>query len=117
MIKVPNYEQAVRTVEVFNAMSAVLPLYDDEARHFFRGTFQLDITDLMPKFFMALSMHAVKHPAEFKQFLDYFLQLCAYAVQARDDIPMPANTDKVYFDTARTHAEQMVKSWNVKQVD
>ena len=68
-------ELSVRTVEAFHALSVVLPIYDEEARHFVRATTKADIATIIPYFFMDLSRLAIKHPGKFNAYLDYICLL------------------------------------------
>jgi len=114
MIKVDNIETATRTIESFNALSVILPIYDDEARSVFRATFKIDMADLLPEFFRSLALIALKNKDEFNLYLNYFSELIRYMKQEREGLPKPADLDDDYFIQLRDSAEKLLKSWMVK---
>ena len=114
MIRVENIETATRTIEAFNALSVILPIYDDEARSVFRATFQIDMADLLPEFFRSLALLAIRNKDEFDLYLNYFTELLRYIKHERDNLPKPKNFDDRYFTELRDSAEKLLKSWMVK---
>ena len=114
MIKTKNIEKATRTIEAFNALAVVLPIYDEEARRVFRAAFKSDIADLLPEFFRSLALIAVKNPDEFDSYINYIEELISYIKQKRDTIPRPIDATDSYFIDARYHAEKLLKAWMVK---
>jgi len=114
MIRVDNIETATRTIEAFNALSVILPIYDDEARSVFRATFQIDMADLLPEFFRSLALIGLKNKDEFDLYINYFQELLKYIKQERDNLPKPKDLDDSYFIELRTSAEKLLKAWMIK---
>lgn len=115
MIKVSNLEAATRTIEAFNALSVVLPIYDDEARSVFRASFRIDMADLMPEFFRNLALIALRNKTEFDSYLNYFEELIKYIKQDRKKIPLPSNVNDSYFIDARSQATKLLNAWLIRQ--
>lgn len=115
MIKVQNKERAIRIVEAWNALSVVLPLYDQEARAAFRAAFGLDMADMIPKFFMDLARHSLGEPEKYEMYVDYLQDLILYTNGEYDEIPKPENARDAQYLEVRVYAEKMVNSWNVKE--
>ena len=115
MIRVNDYEKAVRTVEAFNALSVVLPIYDEEARSVFRASFKIDMADLMPEFFRSLALIAIKNEDDFDSYINYFVELGRYVKKQRKEIPMPSNMDDAYYLKMRSSAEKMLNAWMVRK--
>ena len=114
MIKVENIETATRTIEAFNALSVVLPVYDDEARSVFRASFKIDMADLIPEFFKSLSLIALRNKDEFQLYLNYFEELIRYIKGERKQLPKPNNSDDEYFTQLRDSAEKLLNAWMIK---
>ena len=115
MIRVDDIETATRTIEAFNALSVVLPIYDEEARSVFRATFRIDMADLLPEFFRSLALIALKNKDDFNLYLNYFQELIRYMKQERKKLPQPVNLDDDYFVNLRDSAESLLKSWMIKE--
>jgi len=115
MIKVEDYETALRTVESFNALSVVLPIYDEEARSVFRASFKIDMADLLPEFFRSLALIALKNNDDFELYMNYFSELVRYVKKDRKEIPKPANMGDEYFIEMRDSAKKLLNAWMIKQ--
>jgi len=115
MIKVEDYETALRTVESFNALSVVLPIYDEEARSVFRASFKIDMADLLPEFFRSLALIALKNNDDFELYMNYFSELVRYVKKDRNKIPKPANMNDEYFIEMRDSAKKLLNAWLVKE--
>lgn len=115
MIETENIELATRTIEAFNALSVVLPLYDSEARSVFRAAFKMDMADLLPEFFKSLALIALKNEKEFNLYLNFFEELIRYMKQKRNKLPQPNNLDDSYFINMRESAEKLLKAWMIKE--
>lgn len=115
MIKVNDIETATRIIESANALSVILPLYDEEARRVFRATFKIDIADLMPEFFRQVALIALKRPQEFNAYMTYFEELISYIKKNRKTIPKPLDADDAYFTDARHRAKKLLNTWMIKQ--
>lgn len=107
-------EKAVRIVEAFNALSVVLPIYDDEARRVFRATFKQDMAAIIPKFFMDLSRLSIKNPKEFEEYMLYMKELIHYVMTPNDKLPIPKDAEVQPYLDAKNEARKMVNSWNVR---
>lgn len=115
MINVKDRETAIRIVESFNALSVVLPIYDEEARRAFRATFDVDIADLLPEFFRSISRLSISNQSDFELYLNYFAELVKYVKMERDNIPIPNNGNDGYFIQCRDIAEKLLNAWAVKE--
>ena len=110
MIDVKDYETALRTVEAFNALSVVLPIYDEEARSVFRASFKVDMADLLPEFFRSLALIALKNNTDFELFMNYFSELVRYVKKDRKEIPRPADMNDDYFIQMRDSAKKLLNA-------
>lgn len=115
MIKVKDKEKAIRTVEAFNALSVVLPIYDDEAQRVFRASFGIDMAELMPSFFRDLALMSLKNEEGFDSYANYFEELIRYVNKERKEIPKPKNSNDSYFIHLREQAEKLLNAWMVKE--
>lgn len=118
MMKVKDIERATRTIEAFNMMAIVLPIYDDEARRVFRASFKVDMADLIPHFFKSLALECIRRPEGFQEYLTYVKRLIEYTEGKGKAIPLPKDADdhtEAYFRDAREAAEKMLRAWAVRQ--
>ena len=114
MILVKDKERAIRTIEAFNALSVVLPIYDPELRGAFRGAFKIDMYHLLPKFFQDLARLAIRHDTELMMYLDYVEKLIEYIRNPTAKLPVPENAYEAAFTECREEAEMMMNSWYVR---
>lgn len=109
-------ESSIRVVEVFNALSLVLPIYDDEARKVYNGIFGGDIAELIPRFFMDIARASIVDPDSFTTYMNFLYEGINYIRGDRKNMPM-FEDDPNYFIEARERAKKVLKQWNVKVIE
>lgn len=109
-------ETQIRVLEAFNALSSVLPLYDNEARKVYSGVFGQDIADVLPLFFGDIARASIQDPQLFTQYINFLYECINYIRGDRKTMPLAKDAPE-YFAAARDKAKKQMNAWNVKVKD
>ena len=99
MTEPPTREFAERMLYVSNLFASILPIYSESQRRAFSLAFEVDIAEIIPKFFMDAAAVALRHQDEALPYLKFIHEATGYALGYTDKKPEVETSDIAEMET------------------